>query len=195
MTQQKIMDKNINTGLKEYIEPDVTPFIGHEMGIADFIVYAYQVSNGHPFVYDRCGEEVVEENSSITKENLQDVLTEYSEWEEDNEDAVNIVDLISNNKKAFLDISSEIGTVMCCILNNAIENPHLHGEPFENVDDEEVFQEDGPELDAKKGFKFWVKELDGSSYSEIYRKVVKKITEQLVESEYIYENWGSWLFD
>lgn len=175
-------------------EPDVTPFIGHEERVADFIGYIYS-HNGQPFTYNRC-DEVVEENpDTVTEDNLQEHITEYKEWEDENEDAAIVVDLIRNNKEAFLDMSSMIGSVMCRIFQNATEDPHLHGEPFEDEDEEEAFQEDGPELDAERGFKEWVDDLDGSCYSETYQNVIHGIAKELVDSPYIYENWASWLFD
>jgi len=180
-------------------EPDVTPFIGHEEGVADFISYAYCYGDGDPFTYNRC-DEVVEENpETVTEENLPKLISDYEErywnfpsWDE--KPSV-VADIIRNNEKAFLDVLGRVDTVMCCTFFNALKDPHCYGEPFEDEDEEEAFEEDGPELDAERGFKEWVDDIDGSSFPETYRNLVKEITKKLVDIDRVYENWASWLLD
>lgn len=190
---------------EESSEPDVTPFIGHEEGVADFISYAYCYSDGDPFTYNRCdgngvGDKVVEENpNTVTEENLPKLLSDYEErywnfpsWDE--KPSV-VADIIRNNKEAFLDVLGMVDMVMCRTFQNSLNDPHCWGEPFEDEDEEEAFQEDGPELDVERGFKEWVDDLDGSCYSDKYQKLIQKITEKLIDIDRVYENWASWLLD
>jgi len=180
---------------EEFAEPDVTEFIGHEKEVANFIAYCYCYGEGRPFTYNRC-DEVVEDNPGIvTEENLQQLTSDYEDRYSWNDESAIVADIVRNNKEAFLDVLSMIGSVMCCIFQNATEDPHLHGESFEDEDEEECFQEDGPELNAEEGFKKWVEDLDGGCYSETYKSVIERITENLQDSDCIIENWFGWLFE
>ena len=75
----------------------------------------------------------------------------------------------------------------------AYNNPHCWGEPFDDEDEEEAFQECGPELDFETEFDNWKSSDEGEKYSPKYKTLVKLIIEGFSENELFSESWMDWI--
>lgn len=84
-----------------------------------------------------------------------------------------------------------------CIIDNAlqtaIDDPRWN-EVLEDDEAEEWQDAGGPGFDTAAAVEQWVKDQDGSDYSETYRKLASNIAEEICESnEYLTENYLDWL--
>ena len=180
-------------------EPDVTPFMGNGnredeidiyCDIADILTFAMLNQSEQPF---KMMDDIVVDNLQLDEENLNRVLEEYLEDGGPSSTAEKTIGIIKENQEAFLDIAREVMCIIDNALQTAIDDPRWN-EILEDDEAEEWQDAGGPGFDTAAAVEQWVKDQDGSEYSETYRRLASNIAEEICESnEYLTENYLDWL--
>jgi len=187
----------------EWKEPNIAPFVAYE-DITDDIsnliqyLYEYEIDKNEqaPFLLNRNKREIESVLSvKADPDNLDDILDTYIEDDEDdpNPRITKSIEVIKSNKEAFLDLVNNVDQIVTKTVETAYNDPHCWGEPFDDPDEEEAFQEDGPELDFETEFDNWKSSDEGQKYSQKYQSLVKTIIKGFSENEYFSESWLDWI--
>lgn len=183
---------------EEWKEPNIAPFLAYRdivNDVADIIAYFYSYeadcNETAPFSLDRSTRKIESLLSVKTEsDNLDDILEEYLKEEPS---AKNSIDVIKSNREAFLDLVNNVDQIVTKTVETAYNDPHCWGEPFDDEDEEEAFQECGPELDFDEAYDNWSTSDEGEKYSPKYKTLVKLIGEKFSENEYFSESWIDWI--
>jgi hypothetical protein len=180
-------------------EPDVTPFLGNGntgdeidiyCDIADILTFAMLNQREQPF---KMMDDIVVDDLRLDEENLNHVLEEYLEDGGPSSTAGKTIGIIKENQEAFLDLAGEIMCIIDNALQTAIDDPRWN-EVLDDDEAEEWQDAGGPGFDTAAAVEQWVKDQDGSNYSETYRKLASNVAEEICESnEYLTENYLDWL--
>ena len=180
-------------------EPDITPFLGNGnkgdeidiyCDIADILTFSMLNQSEQPF---KMVEDIVVDNLQLDEENLNHILEEYLEDGGPSSTSEKTIGIIKENQDAFLDIAREVMCIIDNALQTAIDDPRWN-EILEDDEAEEWQDAGGPGFDTAAAVEQWVKDQDGSEYSETYRRLASNIAEEICESnEYLTENYLDWL--
>lgn len=184
---------------KEWKEHSIAQFMAYR-DITDDIsnliqyLYEYEIDKNEqaPFLLNRSKREIESVLSiKADPDNLDDILKMFPYIREGC--SQRSIEVINLNKEAFLDLVKNVDIIVTKTVEAAYNNPHCWGEPFDDEDEEEAFQECGPELDFETEFDNWKSSDEGEKYSPKYKTLVKLIIEGFSENELFSESWMDWI--
>lgn len=184
---------------KEWKEHSIAQFMAYR-DITDDIsnliqyLYEYEIDKNEqaPFLLNRSKREIESALSiKADPDNLDDILKMFPYIGEGC--SQRSIEVINLNKEAFLDLVKNVDIIVTKTVEAAYNNPHCWGEPFDDEDEEEAFQECGPELDFDEAFNNWKSSDEGEKYSPKYKTLVKLIIEGFSENELFSESWMDWI--
>lgn len=162
-------------------------------GIADMLAYAYNACSeeGNLVLEKDDDGEVVYSSLPLSEDELDNFLEKYSndeDWEKP-KDIENTIKLAKEESELFLELFGYAETIFSVAVGYAYYGSRSRVASYYDDDNEQ------PELDLDKAYKFWKTELDGPSYDKEFCKILYKISKVFFNFETVQEDWPSWLID
>lgn len=159
-------------------------------GIADMLAYAYNACSeeGNLVLEKDDDGEAVYSSLPLSEDELDDFLEKYSNdknWEKP-DGIENTIKLAKEESEIFLELFGYTETIFSVAVGFAYYGSRSSSYYCDN---------EQPELDLDKAYKFWKEELDGPSYDKEFCKILYKISKVFFNFDMVQEEWPSWLTD